>query len=148
MNKEFIRVHSTKDIAISLILVISGIILVALPASASVNISGSFMLIAGIFLFLMLKSGYKETGTGERYCRKERFFPQSCRDNIMSAIAMAPESIDLNEEDKGNGLKIEVFYNKKNNKAFISLHEYIPYKYEQCSPTFEYTAEQVSKLLD
>ena len=60
MEKNFIRVRSTKDITISLTLTIAGGVLVALPTATSVNILGFFMIFAGIILFLMLRTGYKE----------------------------------------------------------------------------------------
>ena len=63
MEKNFIRVRSTKDITISLTLTIAGGVLVALPTATSVNILGFFMIFAGIILFLMLRTGYKETET-------------------------------------------------------------------------------------
>ncbi|MBO5194150.1 MAG: hypothetical protein J6B62_04575 [Bacteroidales bacterium] len=147
MNKEFIRVRSVKDITVSWALIIAGCILVALPTSVSVNIVGFFMIFAGILLSVIMKTGYQDTDTGEKYCRKEIFFPQSCRERILSSIGSDIESLDLSEEDKGNGLKMDIYYSIRSGKAFVRLYEYIPYKYEPASPTFEYTAEQVSKLI-
>ena len=51
MEKNFIRVRSTKDITISLTLTIAGGVLVALPTATSVNILGFFMIFAGIIAF-------------------------------------------------------------------------------------------------
>lgn len=147
MNKEFIRVRSIKDITISWTLIIAGCILVALPTSVSVNILGFFMIFAGILLSVVMKSGYQDADTGEKYCRRAIFFPQSCRERLMSSIANDIEGLDLAEEDKGNGLKMDIYYSSKSGKAFVRLYEYIPYKYEPASPTFEYTAEQVTKLI-
>lgn len=70
MEKTFNKVRSTKDIVISAGLAAGGCVLVALPTSTSINILGFFMLFAGILLFLMLRSGYKEVETGENSIRQ------------------------------------------------------------------------------
>ena len=66
MEKTFNKVRSTKDIVISAGLAVAGCVLVALPTSTSINILGFFMIFAGILLFLMLRSGYKEVESGAR----------------------------------------------------------------------------------
>lgn len=147
MKKEFCRVRSTKDITISVILAIAGGVLVALPTATSVNILGFFLIFAGILLFLMLKTGYKETASGEKYCKSEHFFPQSMREEIAKAIETKPENINLKEEDKGNGLRLDVFYCKNSGKAYLQIFEYVPYKYEPCSRQFEHDITKVGNLI-
>lgn len=147
MNKEFTRVRSTKDITISAVLTIAGAMLVALPTSASINIAGFFMIFAGIILFLTLKTAYKDTATAVRYCKKEHFFAQSMRQEVLDAIASNPESVNLTEEDKGNGIRLDIYYSKESGKAYIQLFEYIPYKYEPCSRIYEFDLNKVTKIL-
>lgn len=147
MNKEFTRVRSVKDIIISSVLLIGGAVLVALPTATSINIIGFFMIFAGIILSLVLKTGYKDNETGIRYCKTERFFAQSMRQDILDAIATKPESINLSEEDKGNGIRLDIYHSKESNKAYIQLFEYIPYKYEPCSRLYEYELKNANKIL-
>lgn len=147
MNKEFTRVRSVKDIIISSVLLIGGAVLVALPTATSINIIGFFMIFAGIILFLVLKTGYKDNETGVRYCKTERFFAQSMRQDVLDAIATKPESINLSEEDKGNGIRLDIYHSKESNKAYIQLFEYIPYKYEPCSRLYEYELKNANKIL-
>ena len=147
MNKEFTRVRSIKDIIISSVLLIGGAVLVALPTATSINIIGFFMIFTGIILVLVLKTGYKDNETGVRYCKTERFFAQSMRQDVLDAIATKPESINLSEEDKGNGIRLDIYHSKESNKAYIQLFEYIPYKYEPCSRLYEYEFKNVNKIL-
>ena len=42
---------------------------------------------------------------------------------------------------------MDVYFSKKNNKAFIQLFEYIPYRYEPASETFGFTTDEISKLI-
>ena len=64
MEKTFVRVRSAKDITICVSLIIAGSILIALPTGAAVNITGFFLIFAGIILALVMKTGYKDLDTG------------------------------------------------------------------------------------
>lgn len=147
MEKEFSRGRSAQDIIISLILVVFGAILVAMPTSQSVNILGFFMIFAGLILLFVLRTCYKLDGTKETFKKKEIYFAQSKRDSTAAAIASDPAAIDLADENKGNGLRVDIFYNRKSGKAYCRLFEYVPYRYEPCTPYYEYSIEKVEKLL-
>ena len=147
MEKNFIKVRSAKDLTISISLTISGAVLVALPTATSINILGFFMIFAGILLFLMLRSGYKEQESGVRYCKIEHYFSQAERADISACLASRPSAINLSEEDKGNAVRLDVFFSKESGKAYVQLFEYIPYKYESCSKQFEYPISEVADLI-
>ncbi len=146
MEKNFIRVRSTKDITISCGIAIIGCILIALPTGASINILGFFMIFAGLLLFLMLRTGYKDEATKVSYCKSERFFSQSQRAELIANIASNPDDIDLDEEDKGNAVRLDTYYSKVSGKAYLQVFEYIPYKYEPCSKQYEHEISKISKL--
>lgn len=147
MEKTFNKVRSTKDIVISAGLAAAGCVLVALPTSTSINILGFFMLFAGILLFLMLRSGYKEVETGEKFCKTERYFSQTLRAELAEKIVSKPQTVNLSEEDKGNALRLDIYYSRKTGKAYIQIFEYIPYKYEPCSKQYEYALSEVTNLI-
>ena len=147
MEKTFNRVRSTKDIIIFVSLVIAGSVLILLPTGAAVNITGFFMIFTGIILAFVLKTGYKDMETGEAYCKGEHFFQQAMNAPISAAIASKPDSIDLSQEDKGNAVRLDVYYSKSAGKAYLQLFEYVPYKYEPCSKIYEHNIVNVSKLI-
>lgn len=147
MEKTFNKVRSTKDIVISAGLAAAGCVLVALPTSTSINILGFFMLFAGILLFLMLRSGYKEVETGEKFYKTERYFSQTLRAELAEKIASKPQTVNLSEEDKGNALRLDIYYSRQTGKAYIQIFEYIPYKYEPCSKQYEYALSEVTNLI-
>ena len=147
MEKTFVRVHSIKDIVVFISLLALGGILVAIPAGEAVSITGFFLLFAGAILALVLKTGYKDVETAAKYLKKERYFQQTMHTAIANEIASKPDSIDLSEEDKGNAIKLEVYYSKATGKAYIQLFEYVPYTYQPCSKMYEYDLSKVSKLI-
>ena len=69
------------------------------------------------------------------------------KNEIAEKIASKPSGIDLTEEDKGNAVRLDVFYSKTSGKAYIQLFEYIPYKYEPCSRQYEYEINETGRLI-
>ena len=136
MNKEFIRVRSAKDIIITILLLIGGSICVAIPSSQALNVTGFVLIFAGLLLLFIMKTGYKDTETGLRYCKSEHYFAQSSKDAILAQLKSNPTNLDMKAEDNGNGLRLDI-YRHKSGLAYYQLFEYIPYKYEPCSSTFE-----------
>ena len=147
MEKTFTRVHSIKDIVIFISLLVLGGILVAVPTSDAVNITGFFLVFAGAILALVLKTGYKDVETNEKYIKKERYFQQAMHAAIADAIASKPDSVNLSEENKGNALKLDIYFSKAAGKAYIQLFEYVPYTYQPCSKMYEYEISKVGKLI-
>ncbi|MBO5182653.1 MAG: hypothetical protein J6B92_12350 [Paraprevotella sp.] len=147
MNKEFIRVRTLTDIVVSSILLISGSVLVVLPTSVSVVYFGFFLLITGTVLLVTLKNGWQDKKTQECYCKKEVLFSKNSKAKILNALEKHVENVDISDEDKGEGLKMDIYYNKQSRRAFIALFEYVPYSYESISPTFEYTIDEIKKII-
>ena len=147
MEKEFIRVRSAKDIIIFVSFIIAGSVLILLPTGTSVNITGFFMIFTGLILAFVLKTGYKDMETGESYRKEEHFFKQTMNPAISAVLASRPQSIDLSQEDKGNGVRLDVYYSKSSGRAYLQLFEYVPYKYEPCSAVYEHRITDVNKLI-
>lgn len=147
MEKTFVRVYSIKDIVIFISLLVLGGILVAAPTSDAVNITGFFLVFAGAILALVLKTGYKDVETNVKYIKKERYFQQAMHAAIADAIASKPDSIDLSQENKGNAIKLDIYFSKATGKAYIQLFEYVPYTYQPCSKMYEYEISKVGKLI-
>lgn len=147
MNKEFTSVRTNADIIISQLITAAGITLVLLPTPDSVNIAGCLMVFTGILLSVFLRTGHKDSETGETYRKKVLYFPQSSKSRILSGLEHDVKNLDLSDKDKGNGLEMDVYFNKKSNKAFVQLFEYIPYRYEPASGTYGFRTDEISKLI-
>lgn len=145
MEKNFIKVRSIKDITVSIILAAAGGVMVALPTADSVNVAGFFLMFAGILLFFLLKSAYKDEA-GVKYSKKERYFSQENRPELIEKISSNPNGINLTDEDKGNAVRLDIYHSKESGKAYLQLFEYIPYKYEPCSKQLEYDLDAISKI--
>lgn len=147
MEKTFIRVRSIKDIIIFSSLAVVGVLLTALPVGDAAQIAGFFMIITATILALVLKSGYKDVQTNEKYLKKERYFQQTMHASISTAIASKPDCVDLSEEDKGNGLRLDIYFSQSSGKVYLQLFEYVPYSYQTCTKMYEYELSKASKLI-
>ena len=147
MEKEFCRVRSVKDIIIWSFLVSAGCALIAFPTPVSVNILGLLMVMTGMILGFILKTGYRDSESGEMYCKQERFFAKSCKPELEAAIAKTPCKLKPADENQGTGLRLDIYYNRKNGKAYAQLFEYVPYTYEPCSCIYEHDISKVDHLL-
>ena len=147
MEKTFTRVRFIKDITIFVSLALVGIILTVLPVGEAASIAGFFIILAAAILALVLKTGYKDVDTNAKYHKKERYFQQTEHAAITAAIASKPDSVDLSEENKGNAIKLDVYFSKATGKAYVQLFEYVPYTYQPCSKMYEYDLSKVGKLI-
>lgn len=118
-----------------------------LPSDSAIHITGFFLLFAGLILLLVLKTGHKHLESGASYLKTERYFSHDMYDEIKRKIA-APEKICAAAEDKGTGLRLDVYYSRNAGKVYTQLYEYVPYKYEPCSKIYEHTFEDGFKLVE
>lgn len=147
MEKNFVRVRSGRDIAICVSFIVVGAVLVALPTGVGINMAGGVLAVVGLILAFVLKTGYKDADTGEEYLKKEHFFQQEMKNPLLSLMTTMPEVIELSEEDKGNAVRLDVYYNQPTGKAYIQLLEFVPYEYKPCSEMLEYNTYEVKRLI-
>lgn len=147
MDKEFIRVRSAGDIFISASLIVGGTILIASAENEGIAIAGFFMIMTGMLFAFLLKTGYMDSVTKERYRKKEIFFQHTMYPVLSSAVTSKPESVELAEADKGSALRLDVYFNRSTGKAYLQLFEYIPHRYEPCSMIHEHDLNRIEKLI-
>lgn len=148
MEKNFVKVQSTKDIIISFSLIIAGVAMSLLPIGGAANVTGILVAITGAILLFTLKNGYKDRLSGERYDKIEHYYPINMKNEIVAAVSSHPESLVHGDGNHGNAMRLVIFFNKKSNKAFVQLYEYVPYKYELRTNIIEYNLAQVAQLLN
>ena len=147
MEKNFIKVRTIKDIIISLSFIITGAAISFAFNGAGAVAGGYSMIILGIVLAFILKSAYKESESGELYIRRELSFQQKMKPAIIAALKSDPNTINISENGNGQDLRMEIFYSKSTQKAYIQLLEYIPFQYSPCTSMGEYEISQIKDLI-
>lgn len=146
MNKEFVRVRSTRDILISSVMTVLGIILIAIPSSVSVNIFGTVLAVPGILMLLFLKTGYKDVNTGLVYKRKIKYYSATAKNDILSSLNGKVSSFDWTVTPGGSAVMVDVYEGSKSDKVYVRVSEFVPYNYEPCSDWFEFSKDAASAL--
>ncbi len=147
MEKNFVKVRSKKDIVIFTTFIIVGIAAILLPTGPAVNIAAAMLVLLGLIMAPLLKSGYREELSGEEFLKKEYLFPQTAKQELLGAVMFKPESLDFSEKDKGTNLRVDVYYSKNLGKAYLQLLEYIPHQYTPCTKMMEYNINRDGKLI-
>ena len=149
MEKQFCRVRSAKDVAISVTLLVAGMALMLLPyGGVGVTIGGFFLFLLGGLFLSQFKSVYKDKdGDNNVYLKKELFFRRELLQDILDAVESHPQTIDMKKEGLGWTIKLNLYYCIKADKAYLQLFEYVPYNYEPCSQMLEYKVNQIANLL-
>lgn len=147
MEKKFIKVRSVKDIVIFTTILIIGLALVVFTKSVGAHIGGCTLIVSGVILSFLLKGAYKDEETGNIYYKQEFSFAAEMKKPILSALSSNPQSINLSEINKGQILKLTMYYSKGSGKAFLQLYEYIPHQYKPCSKMHQYELNRVEKFL-
>lgn len=147
MDNLFVKTRSTKDLIISLVLLVGGITVVILPTPASVNIAGLFVACTGIVLLAVLKTCWKNIETNEKFKYKSHYFPREMESKLKEALEGSLKKITVDPSNHSSALKLDILYNKKTGKAFCQLSEYIPYQYHPCTEMLPKPIDEVLHLV-
>lgn len=148
MNKEFSRVHSAGNIIVSAAFIVAGFACVIAKTPVSVNILGCSAIILGLVLMFMLKSARKDKETGIFYKEKIKYYPSGRQEEILNALKTNPASVDWTESGSEEGLKVDIYYSKAGNKAYVQCFRFVPYEYQVCSDWFELDLDKSGNLAD
>lgn len=147
MEKNFVKVRTKKDVFIFTSCIVVGISAILLPTGPAINIAAAMLVILGLVMAPMLKSGFRDELSGGEYLKKEYFFLQGMKPQLLGAVMFKPESLDLKEKDKGNTMRVDIYYSKDAGKAYMQLLEYVPHQYNPCTKMMEYDLNRVNSLI-
>lgn len=147
MNQQFIKVRSIKDIIISSSFILVGFILTLLSLGTGVVLAGCTLIVVGVILALILKSAYREVNNPGTYYKKELFFEPKHKAELAMAIKQNPANIDVSNEGKGLSLRLDLYYSRVSQRAFLQLFEYVPYEYIAISEVTECDRYEVKHII-
>ncbi len=147
MEKNFIKIRTKKDTFIFTSFIVVGIAAIVMPTGPAVNIAAALLVLLGLVMAPLMKSGYREELSGKEYLKKEYLFPQTMKQDLLSAVMFRPQALDFSEKDKGTNLRVDVYYSKSVGKVYMQLLEYIPHQYTPCTKMMEYNINSEGKLI-
>ncbi len=147
MNQQFIKVRSLKDIIIFSSFILVGFILTLLPYGMGVTLLGCTLILVGAVLAVVLKSAYREVNNPGIYYKKELFFEPKHKATLAKAIKQNPANIDPSDEGKGLSIRLDLYYSRVSERAFLQLFEYVPYEYVAVSEIAECDRNEVKHII-
>ena len=148
INSEFVKVHSLMDTFIYVALIMAGVLLILLPLGQVIAVFGCFLIVSGIVVALINKTEYKNLQLKGHFKKLEYYYPLSQRAEIVGALMGEPEILLPPDTNKDDVLRLDIYYAKSNDKAYLQLFKYVPYAYEPASIIYELEKESIHKLLD
>lgn len=142
MKRIFKKVHTSKD------LIISGVILVAGVSLLFVNKGlGATIIVCGIFSLLLYKSGYKHEGGNVILQHKMQDLCKSCRQSLIDYLSGKDVNPEVKPGNEGGSVLLEVWYNKQEGIAYAQLSDFSNYTYEKATEVVELHSPKSDKLI-
>ena len=142
MEITFKKVHTTKDLVISAILVAAGIGLYFLTAGL-----GLLLAVSGLLMLIFYKAGYKCQGENILLKKYAMDIPRTCRDSIKEFLEGKNVEPKICKDDNGAVVRLEVYCNAARSVAYAQLFDFENYAYVPLSGIVELRGPRADNLI-
>ena len=142
MEIKFKKVHTAKDLVISILVIAAGVGLYCVNAGLGVVIG-----VCGFFMLLFYKAAYKREGENILLSKKALDVSRSCRDSLMSFLNGKDVDPEVNTSATGGIIRLEVYYNADAAIAYAQLFDFSNYTYEAATGIVELRGSKAEKLI-
>ncbi|MBR3441356.1 MAG: hypothetical protein IKH00_06815 [Bacteroidales bacterium] len=143
MEIKFEKVHTTKDLIISAIVLAAGIGLFFINTGLGVIFAA-----CGILMLLFYKSGYICEGDNTVLEKKALDIAHSCKDSLKAFLEGKDVEPEVKTNINGGIIRLEVFYNATASIAYAQLFDFSNYNYEPATEIVELRGERAEKLIN
>lgn len=145
MNNHIVKKNNFANIITSLLIISIGIAVLFL-AFPYAKLIGSILILCGVIILALCRKKLVYNTTGARIVSYNFYFPLIEKEGVKQMCEKGDFSILKNGSKDEQGLHMEVYLSNDGQYSAIQLYEYIPYKYQRCSPLYEYEGEQSIKF--
>lgn len=142
MEYNFKKVHTSKDLAISTIVLLAGIGLFFVNKGLGICIA-----ICGLLMFLIYKGGYKKDGQGVLLTRKSEELCKCCKPSILEYLNGKDVNPQVKEGNDGGCVRLDVYYNAAAGIAYAQLYDFCNYSFEPETEVIELHSPKADKLI-
>ena len=142
MEYNFRKVHTGKDLAISILVLLAGVGLYFL------NLGLGFCIgTCGLLMSLFYKAGYKINGKGILLTKESEDICKECRTSIMEFLEGKTPVPALKQGTEGGCIRLDVYFNKSEKVAYAQVYDYCNYDYEPATGIIELDSDRADKLI-
>ena len=142
MEIKLTKVHTTKDLLISAIVLAAGIGLYFINAGL-----GILLAVCGVLMLLFYKGGYKRKGEDIVLQKKALDVAHTCRDSLKGFLDGKDVEPEVNTSINGGIIRLEVYYNAVSSVAYAQLFDFSNYTYEPATDLVEVRGPKADKLI-
>lgn len=142
MNIYFKKVHTVKDLVLSVVVTLAGIGLYFLNQGL-----GGVVFACGLLMLIFYKAGYKANGEGPVLTKKAQDLPRTCRQSIVNYLEGKDDDLELGLSGLGASVRLETYYNKEAGVAYVQLFDFSNYTYEPATEIVELHSPKADNLL-
>ena len=142
MNSQFIKVHTSKDLAISFVILFAGVGLFFVN-----KVLGTVIVVCGILSLIILKTGYKNKGSNVILQHKMQDLSKTCRQSIIDFLSGKDIDPQVKPGNEGGTVLLKVWYNKQEGIAYAQLFDFSNYTYVKATEIVELHSPKTDKLL-
>lgn len=142
MEIKFKKVHTAKDLIISILVIAAGVGLYF------VNEGLGFVIgVCGLLLLLFYKAAYKKIGDNTLLTKKAQDLASSCMNSLIDYLGDKGDEPEVKQPGAGGVVRLEVYYNKEASVAYAQLFNFSNYTYEAATEIVELRGPRAEKLI-
>ena len=142
MEYNFKKVHTGKDLAISILVLLSGVGLYFLNPGLGICIGACRLLMC-----LFYKGGYKINGRGILLTKESEEICKECRTSIIEFLEGKNPVPVIKQGAEGGSIRLDVYFNKSENVAYAQVYDFCNYNYEPATGIIELDGDRADKLI-
>lgn len=153
MEYTFKKVHTPKDLLISIAVILTGTALFAASGMTGEEsfISNRslwvFVIVCGLLMIIFWKNGYRCCGCGVVLNKNAMDLCNDCKKSIIEFLDGKDVRPTIREGHEGGCVRLEVYYNISASIAYVQLFEYRNYVYEPLTPCLKLPSGKAEQLL-
>lgn len=142
MEIKFKKVHTAKDLIISILVIAAGVGLYFVNQGL-----GGVIGVCGLLLLFFYKAGYKREGEGILLTKKALDVSHSCRDSLKNFLEGKEVEPQIDTTAIGGIIRLEVYYNADADIAYAQFFDFSNYTYEAATEIVELRGPKAEKLI-
>lgn len=142
MECNFKKVHTAKDLAISIVVLLAGAGLFFVNKGLGVCFA-----VCGLAMLFIYRSGYKKDGQGVVLQMKSVDLCKGCKQSIIDFLNGKDVTPLIKEGSDGGSVRLDVYYNTAGGVAYAQLFDFRNYEYDPETDVIELRSIRADKLI-
>ena len=142
MENKFKKVHAWKDLVISGVILVAGIVLFFVNKTLGIAIG-----LCGLLSFFLYESGWRCEGDDTPLRKRSVEVSRNCKPSLMAFLEDGRNIPELVPGNDGGTLLVEVWFAPDQSKSYVQLSEYLELSFQKITDVVELDEVSTRKLL-